>query len=87
MYGSWEGTPPDSPEELRTEQLEFRRHEIYLAYSAFLNLVQHGERGELDTLDGSEIEWKAWENVAKCDDGVLLTGHSFGGATIVSLSV
>lgn len=82
---SWEGTPPDSPEELRTEQLEFRRHEIYLAYSAFLNLVQHGERGELDTLDGSEIDWKAWENVAKCDDGVLLTGHSFGGATILSI--
>ena len=69
----------------RAEQLEFRKHEIYFAYSAFRNLVLTGERGDLRTIDESPLDWESWTgDWVQCDEGVSLVGHSFGGATVVS---
>ena len=69
----------------RGEQLEFRQHEICLAYSAFRRLVLTGERGDLRSVDESPLDWESWTgDWVRCDEGVSLVGHSFGGATLVS---
>jgi platelet-activating factor acetylhydrolase len=69
----------------REEQLEFRKHEIYLAYSAFRRLVLTGERGDLRSVDESPLDWESWTgDWVRCDEDVSLVGHSFGGATLVS---
>jgi platelet-activating factor acetylhydrolase len=69
----------------RAEQLEFRQHEIYLAYSAFRRLVLTGERGDLRSVDESPLDWESWTgDWVRCDEDVSLVGHSFGGATLVS---
>ena len=94
---SWEADRPSDSVTLpfRNDQLIFRRHEIYLAYSAFSSLVEHGhnpEMSHLQTVDGSYINWESWckphsDDFApvRCDADVALVGHSFGGATVVSL--
>jgi len=70
----------------RAEQLEFRRREIYLAYSAFRRLVLIGDSGDLRTMDDSPIDWASWTGgLVQCDEGVSLVGHSFGGATVFSI--
>ncbi|KAJ7283996.1 platelet-activating factor acetylhydrolase, isoform II-domain-containing protein [Mycena rebaudengoi] len=81
--------PEHSPSEpsnfrIRTEQLAFRQHEIYLIYSAFCALVQKGVK--LDEVDGADIDLTSWSSNAPviCDD-VTLAGHSFGGCTLLSL--
>jgi len=69
----------------RAEQLEFRKHEIYLAYSAFRKLVMTGERGDLRSMDELLLDWESWTgDWVRYDESVSLVGHSFGGATIVS---
>lgn len=69
----------------RAEQLEFRKHEIYLTYSAFRKLVMTGERGDLRSMDELPLDWESWiGDWVRCDEGVSLVGHSFGGATVVS---
>lgn len=69
----------------RTEQLELRKREIYLSYYAFRKLVQTGERGDLQTTDELSFDWASWTgDWVRCDEGVSLVGHSFGGATVVS---
>ena len=73
---------------LRAEQLELRKREIYLAYSAFRKLVQTGEHGNLRTTDDTTFNWASWSgDWVQCDEGVSLVGHSFGGATVVSNGV
>lgn len=99
MFLSWEaGTPSESGTlPFRTDQLLFRRHEIYLAYSALSSLVKHSHTPEipeiprLQTIDGSNIQWESWFKsrpedlpLVDCDDNIALVGHSFGGATVVS---
>ena len=96
---SWEDDRPSYPGTLpfRNDQLIFRRHEIYLAYSAFHSLVDHDHYAEtlrLQTIDGSPIEWESWSKLTadglarvKCDANVALVGHSFGGASVVCLSL
>jgi len=77
---------PDLGFAFRAEQLEFRKHEIYFAYSAFRNLVLTGERGDLRTIDESPLDWESWTgDWVQCDEGVSLMGHSFGGATVFSM--
>jgi len=74
---------------LRIEQLEFRRKEIYTAYTVFCEYMR-GEVAELETTDGSEIH-NSWRMVDKETNGgptkyfsdVTLIGHSFGGCTMV----
>jgi len=70
----------------RAEQLEFRKHEIYLAYSAFRKLVMTGERGDLRSMDELPLDWESWTgDWVRCDEGVSLVGHSFGGATVFTV--
>jgi len=71
---------------LRAEQLELRKREIYLAYSAFRKLVQTGEHGNLRTTDDTTFNWASWSgDWVQCDEGVSLVGHSFGGATVFAM--
>ena len=47
--------------------------------------MQTGEHGNLRTMDGSPFDWASWTgDWVRCDEGVSLVGHSFGGATVVS---
>ncbi|KAK0191153.1 platelet-activating factor acetylhydrolase, isoform II-domain-containing protein [Armillaria mellea] len=86
----WEQKPPSNflyP--LRTEQLTFRKHEVYLAYSAFSSLVRKDENLLLETIDGSTINWDSWStnddevDTVQCIENITLAGHSFGGGTMV----
>lgn len=44
-----------------------------------------GERGGLRTLDELPLDWESWAgDWVRCDEGVSLIGHSFGGTTVVS---
>lgn len=70
----------------RADQLELRKREIYLSYSAFRSLVQTGERGNLQTMDELPFDWASWAgDWVRCDEGVSLVGHSFGGATVFAM--
>jgi platelet-activating factor acetylhydrolase len=69
----------------RAEQLEMRKCEIFLAYSAFRRLIRTGEHGDLRTMDDLVFDWASWGgDWVRYDNGVSLVGHSFGGATMVS---
>ena len=36
-------------------------------------------------MDDSPVDWESWAgDLVRCDEGVSLVGHSFGGATVVS---
>ncbi|KAH9986353.1 platelet-activating factor acetylhydrolase, isoform II-domain-containing protein [Russula compacta] len=70
----------------RAEQLELRKREIYLAYVAFRRLVVTGECGDLQTQDELPLDWESWAgDWVRCDEGVSLMGHSFGGTTVFSM--
>jgi len=48
--------------------------------------VQTGECGDLRTMDGSPFDWASWAgDWVRCDEGVSLVGHSFGGATVFAM--
>jgi pimeloyl-ACP methyl ester carboxylesterase len=74
---------------LRTQQLEFRRHEVYTTYSTFCRFLRDDPTLKLDTIGGSGFDKKSWvvsgDDVLKIriDEKVTLVGHSFGGATLV----
>lgn len=37
-------------------------------------------------MDGGDIDWESWsKGDVRCDEDIVLAGHSFGGATVVSL--
>jgi platelet-activating factor acetylhydrolase len=90
--GSWDKNKDfsgfqDSRLAFRAEQLEMRKREIFLAYSAFRRLIQTGEQEDLETMDDLPFDWASWGgDWVRYDDGVSLVGHSFGGATMVSIS-
>lgn len=77
---------------LRGEQLMFRRHEIYLTYSTISRLLGNDVTLELENLDGTAFDRSLWTTIdkstgkgpVKFDKDVILTGHSFGGCTVVS---
>lgn len=77
----------------RQQQLAFRRHEIYLAFSSFKQLVQDGYQGSnhgLQSIDKKFIDWSSWSSdgdtkAVECEKDVLLAGHSFGGATVFTI--
>lgn len=75
----------------RRDQLAFRRAEVYHAVNAMTSLIRNGynESTGLKTIDDCSIEWSSWSDGSKtkfveCDENVVLAGHSFGGATVVS---
>ncbi|KAK0230986.1 platelet-activating factor acetylhydrolase, isoform II-domain-containing protein [Armillaria fumosa] len=85
----WEQEPPsNSLYPFRTEQLAFRKHEVYLTYSAFSSLVRRDENVLLETIDGSAIDWDSWSTnddeveTVQCIENITLAGHSFGGGTM-----
>lgn len=79
----------------RGEQLKLRRSEIYHALRAIRNLVRDGRedaRYSLETTGGTSIDWSKWSGVGsekpvECEENVILAGHSFGGATVVCITV
>jgi len=75
------------------EQLAFRHQELYIVYSTFRQFVQK-DTLEIDTIDGSPISIEGWTSVnnegrpsINCDEDVILAGHSFGGCTMVGISI
>ena len=77
---SWKDRP-DGNFPLRVEQLKLRFIEVYEIFSNMTKLA-NGEYTSLRTALQHE-DLKAWKS-AFISDRVLLTGHSFGGATAVS---
>ncbi|KIJ70137.1 hypothetical protein HYDPIDRAFT_77500 [Hydnomerulius pinastri MD-312] len=91
--------PPEHPPaecnilSFRGDQLAFRRREIYHAFAAIRTLVDNGHQesaGGLHTIDGSSIDWSSWTSIGsekpiQCEENVVLAGHSFGGATVLSI--
>lgn len=76
----------------RRDQLAFRRAEVYHAVNAMTSLIRNGynESTGLKTIDDCSIEWSSWSDGSKtkfveCDENVVLAGHSFGGATVLSI--
>lgn len=62
-------------------------------YSTFRHFVQNAAL-EIDTIDGSPISIEGWTRVnnegrpyINCDEDVILAGHSFGGCTMVGISI
>ncbi|KAF8076569.1 platelet-activating factor acetylhydrolase, isoform II-domain-containing protein [Lyophyllum atratum] len=82
-----------TPFPMRTDQLEFRREEIYTAYKTFCDFVQNNCSSELETIDNSHIDYNSWSCVdvtsgkgpVCLDANVTLAGHSFGGCTVLSI--
>ncbi|KAF8914180.1 platelet-activating factor acetylhydrolase, isoform II-domain-containing protein [Gymnopilus junonius] len=84
--------PESHPIPLRGEQLAFRHHEIHIAYSTICRLLQNDSTLELDVIDQASFDKKSWiakdesgQAIIRYDDRVILTGHSFGGCTVLSL--
>lgn len=77
----------------RGKQLEFRSMEIYHALRALRDLVRGGHENiqySLETTGDTSIDWSKWSRVGsekpiECEVNVVLVGHSFGGATVVSV--
>ncbi|KAH7343957.1 platelet-activating factor acetylhydrolase, isoform II-domain-containing protein [Rhizoctonia solani] len=67
---------------LRVDQLKFRIREIYEAFESFKSVVR-GDRGDTAPMD-TFSHWDSFKDQVDCSK-VLLTGHSFGGATSLSL--
>ncbi|KAF8681161.1 Platelet-activating factor acetylhydrolase, isoform II [Rhizoctonia solani] len=78
---SWEEQPKGKLP-LRVEQLKFRIREVYESYESFKHIVQ-GNRGDTVSMDN----FSGWDSFKDQVDfsKILLTGHSFGGATSLSL--
>ncbi|KAF5387725.1 hypothetical protein D9615_000551 [Tricholomella constricta] len=84
-----------TPLPLRTDQLQFRREEIYTAYHTFSQFLQKENNcsSELETIDNSQIDYNSWSFVNPVsgrgpvcfDANVTLAGHSFGGCTVLSI--
>jgi len=68
----------------RAEQLEFRRAEVYEAHSRFSMLI-NGQESDLKTISGQEFNFESWLGRVRCNEKVILAGHSFGAATLLSL--
>ncbi|KAF8709314.1 Platelet-activating factor acetylhydrolase, isoform II, partial [Rhizoctonia solani] len=78
---SWEEQPKGKLP-LRVEQLKFRIREIYESYESFKHIVQ-GNRGDTVSMDNFS-DWDSFKDQVDFSK-ILLTGHSFGGATSLSL--
>ncbi|KAG8901298.1 hypothetical protein FRB99_005413 [Tulasnella sp. 403] len=82
----WEGgvKPNNSIYPLRVEQLEFRRTEVYEVLKAFTDAV-NGNHEAVEVQNAPEFSWNDWKGRVECERDVILAGHSFGSATMMSL--
>ncbi|KAG8714598.1 hypothetical protein FRC11_007850 [Ceratobasidium sp. 423] len=78
---SWEEEPAGKLP-LRVDQLKFRIREIYEAFESFGGVVR-GDRRDTTPMD-TFSHWDSFKDQVDFSQ-VLLTGHSFGGATSLSL--
>ncbi|KAF7967934.1 hypothetical protein HWV62_32517 [Athelia sp. TMB] len=81
------GGDGDGPMPLRTDQLAMRRAEVYAAYDAFRALVDpaHTPLHAVHTAEEDRVDLKSWEGGVQAGAVVVLAGHSFGGATVLSI--
>lgn len=71
---------------LREDQLTFRRLEIYEVYHAFRKILETDDEPS-DVHAEGQINWRDWTSDKVVHEAhVSLSGHSFGGATVVSTS-
>ena len=82
------GTTP-SKDRLRALQLNMRVREVYETYHSFNRLVSGRNNGKMIFNNGKAEEQKINDFVTSIQgrvdlDDVYLTGHSFGGGTMVS---
>jgi hypothetical protein len=87
LNARWAEGENSSLEHFRTQQLEMRIREVYEVYHGFKKLILSEGPAEKVTIAGmDEKESVAWiesfRNSVDLDD-LTLTGHSFGGGTIV----
>lgn len=78
------------PLPLRGEQLNFRHHEVHIAYSTFCRFICNDPDLELETIDGLLYDKQSWTTLdepvgerVKYSESIVFTGHSFGGCTMV----
>ncbi|TFK71814.1 hypothetical protein BDN72DRAFT_837193 [Pluteus cervinus] len=84
---------PPTPFPLRTDQLVFRNHEVHTAYEQFCRFVKKESDVQLEAIDGAPIDGHSWSILdelsglppVRWDREVALTGHSFGGCTVLSM--
>lgn len=69
---------------LRTDQLEMRRREMYFAYDSFRGLVEPAYKALNSIKPHASSNTANWLGAVQAGADVALTGHSFGGATVVS---
>ncbi|KAF7301825.1 N-acetyltransferase domain-containing protein [Mycena indigotica] len=74
---------------LRTDQLAFRRQEIYRIFEAFSALVNTKDAASFAGLEGEQVDLGGWQSstgvpLVKCDN-LTLAGHSFGGCTVLDV--
>ncbi|QRV87493.1 hypothetical protein RhiJN_15511 [Ceratobasidium sp. AG-Ba] len=67
---------------IRKDQLVFRIREIYEAFASFKSVVE-GNKGTTASMDKFD-HWESFKGQVDCSK-LHLTGHSFGGATSLSL--
>lgn len=69
---------------LRSEQLSYRIHELYLSFSAFSSLVNGAQDADIKCLDNPNLNLTNWIGKSvNLKEDVCLSGHSFGGCTVV----
>jgi platelet-activating factor acetylhydrolase len=69
---------------LRSDQLAFRRAEVYEALRCLKDLSSQGkEASNLEAFGAKDFDYAKWLHHISSDE-VDLVGHSFGGATVVS---
>lgn len=89
-YDSWAEGEEHPVTHARTLQLDIRTREVYEAYHSFKRLLSHeGDSSlKIEGLEGDVRQsWiDSMKNKIDFDD-LRLTGHSFGGGTIVCLSI
>lgn len=88
IVSSWADGESSSLTQFRTLQLEMRIKEVYEAYESFRQLIGSTNTDTTDIgdlPDSGKAEWiSSFRDKVDCQD-LYLTGHSFGGATIVCL--
>jgi len=80
------------PRPLRSQQLSFRHHEVYIAYTTFCRFMQSDPTLELEIIDSTSYDKGSWtklnesgQHVIRYDNRIILAGHSFGGCTLLSM--